>query len=96
VLKYTYALGYYMAADAPERPLFEHLQQQLEASTEKLSELAETPVDKMNRTDVSGMAGASAHTDVGSRRSVRRSCGVQQSGHRCLNADTTPPCDTHS
>ncbi|RYG56676.1 hypothetical protein EON66_02325 [archaeon] len=51
VLKYTYVHGYYLAA-GPEKQLFEHLQEQLERSTEHLAELTEKPVDKMDPADV--------------------------------------------
>lgn len=50
-LKYTYAFGYYMR-DGAEKSLFEHLQEQLERSTEHLAELTEKPVDKMDRGEV--------------------------------------------
>lgn len=50
-LKYTYAFGYYMR-DGGEKSLFEHLQEQLERSTEHLAELTEKPVDKMDRGEV--------------------------------------------
>jgi ariadne-1 len=50
-LKYTYAAGYYMA-DGPEMRLFEHLQEQLERSTEHLAELTEAPLEKMERGEV--------------------------------------------
>ncbi len=52
VLKYTYVLGYYMKAETPERTLFEHMQEQLERSTEHLAELTEAPLDKMDRGEV--------------------------------------------
>jgi len=51
VLKYTYVFGYYLP-DGPEKVLFEFLQQQLEMSTEHLSELSEQPIEKLNRADV--------------------------------------------
>jgi ariadne-1 len=51
VLKYTYVWGYYMP-DGKERELFEHLQEQMERSTEHLAELTEAPLEKMARTDV--------------------------------------------
>ena len=57
VLKYTYALGYFMADGAHERPLFESLQERLEMSTDRLAELTETPVDKLTmelRAEVRG------------------------------------------
>lgn len=51
VLKYTYVLGYYMP-DSKEKELFEHLQEQLERSTEHLAELTEAPLEKMSAPDV--------------------------------------------
>lgn len=51
VLKYTYVLGYYMEP-GPEKTLFEHLQQFLESSTEKLSELTEVELEKQDRVQV--------------------------------------------
>ena len=51
VLKHTYAAGYYMAEGA-EKSLFEHLQEQLERSTEQLQELTEAPLEKISRQDV--------------------------------------------
>ncbi len=51
VLKYTYVLGYYMN-DGSEKRLFEHLQEQLERSTEHLAELFEAPLEKMERAEV--------------------------------------------
>lgn len=51
VLKYTYALGFYMKEGAEKR-LFEHLQEHLEQSTEQLAELTEAPLEKMDRSQV--------------------------------------------
>ena len=51
VLKHTYAAGYYMREGA-EKSLFEHLQEQLERSTEQLQELTEAPLEKISRQDV--------------------------------------------
>jgi len=51
VLKYTYIYAYYVT-DKRELELFEFLQQQLEKSTEALSELSERPFEKMNRAEV--------------------------------------------
>jgi ariadne-1 len=51
VLKHTYAAGYYMAEGAEKR-LFEHLQEQLERSTEQLQELTEAPLEMVSRGDV--------------------------------------------
>ena len=51
VLKFTYVFGYYMR-DGAEMRLFEHLQEQLERSTEHLAELTETPLEKMDRGEV--------------------------------------------
>ena len=50
-LKYSYALGYFMA-DGHEKNLFEYLQGQLEVYTERLSEFLETPIDQMNRPKI--------------------------------------------
>jgi hypothetical protein len=53
VLKYTYVFAYYLTDDGPEKTLFEYLQQQLESSSEHLSELSELPpIDKLNRTQI--------------------------------------------
>ncbi|RHY04741.1 hypothetical protein DYB28_009957 [Aphanomyces astaci] len=54
-LKYTYAFGYYMdehGFHAKEKALFEFLQANLEANTEVLTGLTETPLDTMNVADV--------------------------------------------
>jgi ariadne-1 len=51
ILKYTYVYGYYMS-DGPGMRLFEHLQEQLECSTEHLAELTEAPLEKMLRAEV--------------------------------------------
>lgn len=51
VLKYTYAFAFYLE-DGEEKVLFEYLQEQLERSTEHLSELSEMPLEKLNRTEV--------------------------------------------
>lgn len=52
VLKYTYVYGFYLTREGPEKTLFEHLQEQLERSTEHLAELTEAPLDKMDRGEV--------------------------------------------
>lgn len=52
VLKYTYAFGYFLKTDGPEKDLFEYLQQELEKNTEHLSELSERPLDKLDRQEV--------------------------------------------
>jgi len=59
VLKYTYVFAYYLQ-DQNEKKLFEFLQQQLETTTEHLSELSEMDVSKMNRTEVSNYTGVTA------------------------------------
>ena len=53
VLKYTYVFAYYLA-DGKEKTLFEHLQEQLERSTETLSEMSELPLAKVmeQRTEI--------------------------------------------
>jgi len=51
VLKHTYIFGFYME-DGSEKRLFEHLQEQLERSTEHLAELTEAPLEKMERGQV--------------------------------------------
>lgn len=52
VLKYTYVFAYYLE-DGPEKTLFEYLQQQLESTTEHLSELSELPpLDKLDRAQI--------------------------------------------
>jgi ariadne-1 len=53
VLKYTYVYAYYMNPnDKMEKERFEHHQEMLEKFTENLSEQSESPLDKMDRTDV--------------------------------------------
>ena len=42
VLKYTYVSGYYLPESGPEKELFEYLQEDLEKTTELLSEILET------------------------------------------------------
>lgn len=51
VLKYTYVFGYYLE-DGREKDLFEYLQQQLETTTEHLSEMSEAPIEKIDRAEV--------------------------------------------
>lgn len=51
MLKYTYVFGFYLG-DGPEKKLFEYLQEKLERSTDRLAELTEAPVDRMDRTEV--------------------------------------------
>ena len=51
VLKYTYAFAYYLPP-GPKKDLFEYNQAMLESHTERLSELSETPLEKMNRAEV--------------------------------------------
>merc|ERR1711871_1396157 len=51
VLSFTYVFAYYLE-ESHEKTLFEYLQQQLEQSTEKLSELSEKLLEEINRTDV--------------------------------------------
>ncbi len=41
VLKYTYALGYFLPDGSPEKHLFEHQQEMLEKNTERLQEFVE-------------------------------------------------------
>jgi hypothetical protein len=60
VLKYTYVCGYYMS-ETSEKRLFEHLQEQLERSTEHLAELTEKPVDKLDRSEVRSTAAHHSH-----------------------------------
>jgi len=43
VLKYTYVFAYYLAESGPEKELFEYLQEDLEKTTEQLSETLESP-----------------------------------------------------
>ena len=52
VLKYTYALGYFLADNSPEKHLFEHHQEMLEKNTERLHEFTEMPLDMIDRTQV--------------------------------------------
>jgi ariadne-1 len=51
VLSFTYVFAYYLS-DGPEKTLFEYLQEQLEISTEKLSELSEKPLEEIDRVQV--------------------------------------------
>lgn len=49
VLKNTYAFAYFLPLrETPEKRLFEYLQANLEATTEKLTELVEQPLDKLD------------------------------------------------
>jgi len=56
VLKYTYVFAYFLHEEQghtpEERNLFEYLQEQLEKTTEKLSELSEVPVEKLDQAEV--------------------------------------------
>jgi len=47
-LKYTYVYGYYLD-EGPEKNLFEYLQEELERTTELLSEILESPIEKFDR-----------------------------------------------
>lgn len=51
VLKYTYVFAFYLQG-GPEKDLFEYLQQELEKNTERLSELSESRIEKVDRTEV--------------------------------------------
>ena len=51
VLKYTYAFAFYLPP-SPQKDLFEYNQAMLESHTERLSELSETPIEKLNRPEV--------------------------------------------
>ena len=51
VLKYTYAYAFYLT-DTTAKDLFEYNQAMLESHTEKLAELCETPLAKVDRTEV--------------------------------------------
>lgn len=51
VLKYTYIHGYYLE-EGQEKNMFEFLQEDLEKTTEKLSEILESPVEKFDRNDI--------------------------------------------
>lgn len=53
VLKYSYALGYFLENDSLEKQLFEHHQELLEKNTEKLHEYTEQSLDVIDRTQVS-------------------------------------------
>ena len=49
MLKNTYAFAYFLPLkETPEKRLFEYLQANLEATTEKLTELVEQPLDRVN------------------------------------------------
>jgi ariadne-1 len=52
VLKNTYILGYFMKSNSGNRSLFEYQQQQLEASTEYLSELSEMSIDQLDKETI--------------------------------------------
>lgn len=52
VLKYSYALGYFLENDSLEKQLFEHHQELLEKNTEKLHEYTEQSLDVIDRTQV--------------------------------------------
>lgn len=47
LLKWTYAMGYYMEPNTKEKNLFEHLQENLEKNTEQLHELSEKPLEEL-------------------------------------------------
>lgn len=47
LLKWTYAMGYYMEPNTKEKNLFEHLQENLEKNTEHLHELSEKPLEDL-------------------------------------------------
>jgi len=51
VLKYTYVYAYYLQ-DGAGKSLFEYNQMMLEANTERLSELTERPIDRIDRSEV--------------------------------------------
>jgi len=53
VLKYTYALGYFLQDGSPEKHLFEHQQEMLEKNTERLQEFIEMDLEAVERTQVS-------------------------------------------
>lgn len=52
VLKYTYALGYFLQDGTPEKQLFEHQQEMLEKNTERLHEFTEQALETIDRTQV--------------------------------------------
>ncbi|CAM9276486.1 unnamed protein product [Ectocarpus sp. 8 AP-2014] len=52
VLKYTYVMSYYIEEKTPAKELFEHHQENLEKYTERLHELSESPLEKIERTNV--------------------------------------------
>jgi ariadne-1 len=51
VLKFTYALGYFLNDD-PGKQLFEHHQEMLEKNTDRLQEYTEEPLEKMDRGNI--------------------------------------------
>ncbi|GMI33680.1 hypothetical protein TrCOL_g737 [Triparma columacea] len=55
VLKYTYTFAYYLEDKDGIKERFEHHQEMLEKFTERLSELSEMDLEKMDRTDVVNM-----------------------------------------
>lgn len=50
--RYTYVLSYYIEEKTPAKELFEHHQENLEKYTERLHELSESPLDRIDRTNV--------------------------------------------
>ena len=52
VLKFTYTFAFYLDEKSGKKERFEDHQEMLERFTEKLSELSEKPLDKMDRTEV--------------------------------------------
>lgn len=52
IRRYTYVMSYYIEEKTPAKELFEHHQENLEKYTEHLHELSETPLERIDRTDV--------------------------------------------
>ena len=50
--RYTYVMSYYIDENTAAKELFEHHQENLEKYTEHLHELSESPLDRIDRTNV--------------------------------------------
>jgi ariadne-1 len=50
-LKYSYVYAYFLSEDAPEKPLFNFFQEELEKTTEQLAEILESPSTMMRKTE---------------------------------------------
>ena len=52
ILKYTYALGYFLEDNTPEKQLFEHHQEMLEKNTDMLHEITEKSLEDIDHQNV--------------------------------------------